>query len=114
MNDRNLVSNAVKIACVTLAIAGPVMAAEFKKGLEAFNAKDYEAALAEWMPLAKNGDLNAMYNIALMYDEGLGVPAVLLRNDIGHDTAGGAEDVHRGILSLRSQIAAQHDMPVHN
>jgi len=57
-----------------VAPAGPLMAADFKAGLDAFNAKDYAAALDEWLPLAEDGDLNAMYNVALIYDEGLGVP----------------------------------------
>jgi TPR repeat protein len=53
--------------------ATAVMAADFQKGLEAFNNEDYETALEEWMPLAAVGDLNAMYNVGLLYDEGLGV-----------------------------------------
>jgi TPR repeat protein len=50
------------------------MAGDFQKGLKAFNNEDYATALTEWMPMAEDGDLNAMFNIGLMYDEGLGVP----------------------------------------
>ena len=74
MNERGFVSHAVKIAVLTAAMVCPAAAAEFKEGLHAFNAGDYERALGVWVPLAENGDLNAMYNIALIYDEGLGVP----------------------------------------
>ena len=73
MTYRIPVSAALKIAVLSATIAGPVMAADFQKGLSAFNARDYKAALQEWLPLAGSGDLNAMYNIALIYDEGLGV-----------------------------------------
>ena len=73
MTYRMSVSAALKIAVLSAAIAGPVMAADFQKALSAFNARDYKAALQEWLPLAESGDLNAMYNIALIYDEGLGV-----------------------------------------
>ncbi len=53
--------------------ASTVIADEFQKGIDAFNNDDYATALMAWMPLAKDGDLNAMYNIGLIYDEGLGV-----------------------------------------
>ena len=46
---------------------------DFQKGIAAFNTEDYVTARAEWQPLAESGDLNAMYNLGLIYDEGLGV-----------------------------------------
>ncbi len=53
--------------------ASTAVADEFQKGIEACNDEDYATALAVWMPLAEDGDLNAMYNIGLIYEEGLGV-----------------------------------------
>ena len=53
--------------------ASSAVAEDFQDGLDAFNNEDYSAALAAWMPLAEDGDVNAMYNIGLIYDEGLGV-----------------------------------------
>ena len=47
--------------------------ADFKKGEDAFLFGDYATALAEWRPLAIAGNANAQHNIAVMYDEGLGV-----------------------------------------
>jgi len=57
--------------CVLL--ASGASADDFRKGIDAFNNEDYVTALAEWQPLAERGDLNAMYNVGLIYDEGLGV-----------------------------------------
>ena len=58
----------------TALIASNAVAGEFQRGLEAFNSEDYEQAMASWLPLARAGDINAMYNVGLLYDEGLGVP----------------------------------------
>ncbi len=59
---------------VTIAVwASSAVADNFQEGIEAFNNEDYATALAIWTPLAEDGDLNAMYNIGLIYDEGLGV-----------------------------------------
>ena len=49
------------------------LADEFQRGLVAFNDGNYEQAMEAWLPLAESGDLNAMYNVGLLYDEGLGV-----------------------------------------
>ena len=48
-------------------------AADFDKGLAAYEAGDFATALAEWKPLAGQGYANAQYNLALMYDSGQGV-----------------------------------------
>ena len=59
---------------LVLLLAAPVAGQDFDKGLEAYNRSDYAAALREWRPLAEAGDAKAQYNLALMYDEGQGVP----------------------------------------
>jgi len=43
-------------------------------GLTAYNSGDYATALREWKPLAEQGDVDAQYNLGLMYDNGRGVP----------------------------------------
>ncbi len=48
--------------------------ADFKRGLDAFNGGDYASALKEWVPLAKQGDVVAQFNLGLMYHEGQVVP----------------------------------------
>ena len=48
-------------------------AADFAKGLAAAGAGDFATALAEWKPLAEQGDAKAQYNLGVMYDKGQGV-----------------------------------------
>jgi len=48
-------------------------AADFAKGLAAAKAGDYTTALAEWKPLAEQGDANAQYNLGAMHGNGDGV-----------------------------------------
>ena len=42
-------------------------------GYQSYLKGDYEAAYAEWQPLAELGDVEAQYNLGVMYDEGAGV-----------------------------------------
>lgn len=46
---------------------------EFERGVNAYLAGDYETALQMWRPLADQGDSSAMFNIGVMYSQGLGV-----------------------------------------
>lgn len=52
-----------------------VSAADLSKGWVAYTSDDYEAALAEWVPLAKQGVAAAQYYLAAMYARGEGVQA---------------------------------------
>ena len=54
--------------------SGLVVAADFNKGLKAAQSGDFKTALAEWTPLAEQGNSGAQYNLGLMYDNGRGVP----------------------------------------
>jgi TPR repeat protein len=62
----------------TLIVAGlllsPLVAvgADYHDGLAAYRRGDYEAALAEWIPLAAQGDAQSQYRIARMYYHGEG------------------------------------------
>jgi TPR repeat protein len=42
-------------------------------GYQSYLKGDYRAAYEEWLPLAELGDVEAQYNIGVMYDEGAGV-----------------------------------------
>jgi len=42
--------------------------------LAAAQAGDFATALKEWKPLAEAGDVDAQYNLGIMYDNGYGVP----------------------------------------
>ena|ERR1700690_2274003 len=65
---------------LTLSLALPLFltltatAADFSAGLNAYQKKDYAAAVKEWRPLAEKGDAPSQFNLGLMYVDGLGVP----------------------------------------
>jgi TPR repeat protein len=42
-------------------------------GYQSYLKKDYSAAYSEWLPLAELGDVEAQYNLGVMYDEGAGM-----------------------------------------
>lgn len=48
--------------------------ASFDDGAQAYRVKDYEAAVAEWQPLAEEGDRAAQFGLAVSYEHGHGVP----------------------------------------
>ena len=48
--------------------------ADFQKGLEAYNKKDYKTALSEWEPIAEEGQAEAQFMLGMMYRNGRGVP----------------------------------------
>ena len=57
-----------------LALSAPAaLAQDLDAGLAAFQAGDYRAALAEFRPLAEQGDANAQSNLGVMYYNGQGV-----------------------------------------
>lgn len=57
-----------------LAVALPANGQDFDKGLTAAKKGNFEVALRKWQPLAKKGDVDAQYNLAVMYANGQGVP----------------------------------------
>ncbi len=48
--------------------------ADFQAGLEAADRGDYHTAVEEFQLSAERGDVNARYNLGVMYQLGLGVP----------------------------------------
>ena len=50
-----------------------ILKGKIRKALAAYNKKDYETALREWIPLAEQGHANAQYNLGAMYHKGEGV-----------------------------------------
>ena len=50
------------------------LSADFQKGLEAYEEKDYKTALRRFKPLAEKGHADAQYHLGLMYAKGRGVP----------------------------------------
>lgn len=62
----------------TVALASP-LAADVKKGVDAWSEGDYATAVAEWRGPAANGDADAIFNLAQAYRLGRGVDADLAR-----------------------------------
>ena len=56
-----------------LAAAGSALAG-FDDGMAAARRGDYRGALEIWLPLARDGDIRAQYNLAVLYDKGIGAP----------------------------------------
>jgi TPR repeat protein len=48
--------------------------AEFARGAKAYDQKNYEEALSIWLPLTAEGNARVLYNVGLMYANGLGTP----------------------------------------
>ena len=62
------------ILAFLMTLSSPVAAQVFQNGLAAAQAGDFATALKEWTPLAEAGDVDAQYNLGIMYDNGYGVP----------------------------------------
>lgn len=60
-------------ALLLLGLSAPARA-DFGAGLAAYDAGDYQAALAAWQPLAEAGDNEARLALASLHLQGLGVP----------------------------------------
>ena len=65
--------NFVALLIVWVAFATAPAFADFQKGYDAFNKGDYATALAEWQPLAEQGDVKAQSYLGFMYSRGRGV-----------------------------------------
>ena len=74
MREMNIKKIITGLLLLLLLGSGVAVAADLKKGFEAYNSGDFETALAEWTPLAEQGDVNAQYNLGVMYANGYGVP----------------------------------------
>ncbi len=59
-------------------LAAPAYA-DVKDGVDAWQAGNYAAAVAEWRPLALAGDADAQFNLGQAYKLGRGVPADLVQ-----------------------------------
>lgn len=61
------------LSCSMLWGSGVASAADYDKGLKAYDSGDFNTALAQWMPLAEQGFAYAENNLGAMYYEGTGV-----------------------------------------
>jgi TPR repeat protein len=56
-----------------LFVANSSHTADYAKGFAAYSEGDYATALAEWQPLAEEGDPNGQFGLGLLYANGWGV-----------------------------------------
>ncbi len=71
-------SSAVLIAALAAVSAQP-LAADVKRGVDAWSAGDFDTAVNEWSLPAQNGDADALFNLAQAYRLGRGVTADITR-----------------------------------
>ena len=65
------------LTVLALLIATPALADEtsaYNAGVAAFEAGEFAAAYAAWLPLAQSGDVDAQRNLGLLHQTGRGVP----------------------------------------
>ena len=62
------------LLAVFLLSSTSVLAASLEKGLSAFSVGDYETAMNECLPLAEEGNVDAMFCVGQLYANGFGVP----------------------------------------
>jgi len=63
----------VRFALFLLLAAANAHAGPFEDGIAAFDKQQYGAALELWQPLAEQGHRAAQFNVAVIYEKGLGV-----------------------------------------
>ncbi|HXR56404.1 MAG TPA: hypothetical protein VN858_06355 [Casimicrobiaceae bacterium] len=59
----------VLLLAARCAFAGP-----YEDGIAAYDHGDYAKSLALWLPLAEHGHRTAAFNVAVLYEKGLGTP----------------------------------------
>jgi len=71
---RRLGSITIRAGVVLCLLTGATGAwADYNDGVEAFTAGDFAAAIAEWQPLAEEGDAASQFGLGLIYESGKGV-----------------------------------------
>ncbi len=64
---------ALTAGAATMAMIAMPLAADVKAGVDAWSAGDYTTAVSEWQGPARNGDADAIFNLAQAYRLGRGV-----------------------------------------
>ena len=72
-------------------------------GYQSYLKGDYQAAFDEWLPLAELGDVEAQYNLGVMYDEGTGV-----EQDFGKAAEWYRKAAERGFLEAQYNLGMMY------
>lgn len=62
------------LAIFSLAVSAAAAAGSYENGRAAYDAGDFEKAMAIWAPAAESGDADSQYGMGLLYSEGIVVP----------------------------------------
>jgi uncharacterized protein len=82
---RTAISLALPLIAASM-LAAPARA-DVKEGVDAWQAGNYQAAVAEWRPLAIAGDADAQFNLGQAYKLGRGVPTDLGQAEVWYRRA---------------------------
>jgi len=63
----------ITLVASSLILSSVSWSADFAKGNEAYLMGDYQAAMAEWQPLAEAGEATSQFGMGLLYANGFGV-----------------------------------------
>jgi TPR repeat protein len=62
------------IGVFSLAFSSAAAAGDYQDGRDAYNAGDFDTAMAVWAPAAESGDADSQFGMGLLYSEGIVVP----------------------------------------
>ncbi len=62
----------IGVTLIIFSVAAPAWA-DYQAGVDAYQSGDFKTAMAEWLPLAEEGDATAQNSVGALYDHGLGV-----------------------------------------
>ncbi|MBT5073441.1 MAG: sel1 repeat family protein [Kordiimonadaceae bacterium] len=71
----------IGLIAIFLSLSFQLANADNAKGEEAYEKGDYELALSEFIKAAEEEDMNAQYNLGVMYEHGHGVKQSFLKAD---------------------------------
>lgn len=73
MPGRCRTAGVILLAAAVLSFSDGARSQDFSAGLSAYNSADYDAAVDQWLPLAKRGDAKAQAAMGFLFHKGLGV-----------------------------------------
>ncbi len=81
------VAAAVTAGLSLVLATAPAIAGPLEDGVKAYSKADYRAAERLLMPLAEQGNVDAMYSIAMMYHKGQGLSEDKVKAHLWYDLA---------------------------
>ena len=71
--SRPAMSRFSRLLCCALFVSAQAFGGAYDDGVAAYDQGQYATALSLWLPLAEQGNVAAQYNVAVLYEKGLGV-----------------------------------------